>query len=332
MLLIMKDDTVFIGTSCGIYVLFRRLRKVVETGDASDQYYIDSQTEDGWQILDSKKKQYNEECYGEKPGYVREFKLQCLVEYKKRKDEKTKPSDLDYVEVNNHYAKHLELDKDKSIVIVLVKDTKNVNKIQKRRYILAARYDSVKGEVQTLQRVQLKSAEINETIQIRTFSIQKAVDDYSNPFEYKTRYIALLCYGKIHRARLKLTKVSCLKSNANKLKPTSWNWRGKHELVEFKKRIEFNADASLCHYMEYAGDFICLVLRRQYCVLNELGNMVFVSGKSYSMQDQSVFMNWDPLLETKDKLFEALVNVIGADKNIVDVNWSSTKVYSMGSL
>jgi hypothetical protein len=157
---------------------------------------------------------------------------------------------------------------------------------------------------------------IEKLKEISSFTLQKASDESINPYSDRTRYLAILCKGGIYRARVKMTKENDINSE--------------HTLVEFKKRIQFNADPKHVLYMEYAGEYICLSLRTQYCVFNEKGDMLFVSGKSLDSQEKSIFTNWTPNLDDKDHLFRALVNVIGTDRNIVDVDWGSNALYCMG--
>jgi hypothetical protein len=57
--------------------------------------------------------------------------------------------------------------------------------------------------------------------------------------------------------------------------------------------------------------------------------MLYVNGNSSEYQPDSIFKKWGLYLEDKNHLFSSLVNMIGTDKNIVDVEWGSWMIYSM---
>jgi hypothetical protein len=137
--------------------------------------------------------------------------------------------------------------------------------------LYAARYDPVRGTVSHFQKIDLKNEKSGERLkEISCFAIQKATDESTNPYSDRIRFLAILCKGGIYRARIKLVKES--------------DYNNEHSLIEFKKKIEFSADPKYVQYIEYAGEFICLSLRTQYCVFNEKGEMLFVSGKSFDSQ------------------------------------------------
>jgi hypothetical protein len=93
-----SDETVFIGTTKGLWILFRRVRENTTTSLDEDDI-TDFKTKP-WIKLENAK-QYNSERYGEKEGFIREHKI--------------------VFSLTDNFVANIELDREKHIVVVLTK-------------------------------------------------------------------------------------------------------------------------------------------------------------------------------------------------------------------